>query len=60
MNTFEKIVVIWVMLLVTFVVGSALYVWISDLKKIEDIVIETEADIDDIIDCLRSRHLITE
>ena len=60
MNTFEKIVVIWVMLLVTFVVGSVLYVWISDLKKIEDIVIETEADIDDIIDCLRSRHLITE
>ena len=60
MNIFEKAIVIWVMVLVTLVVGSVLYVWASGLKKIEDIVIETEADIDDIIDCLRSRHLITE
>ena len=60
MSKFEKIVIIWVMGLVTLLLGSILYVWISDLHKIEELVIETEADIDDIIDCLRERHLITE
>ena len=60
MDRFEKIIVIWVLSLGTLVIGSLMYVWISDLRRIEDLVIETEADLDDIKDCLKLHRYISD